>query len=57
MLGLNARFDALGKELFQARVLEAREHTSSVTRVVTIHKSPHVPAVNVGWVKRERNPP
>lgn len=47
MLGLNARFDALGKELFQALVLEARDHTSSVTRVVTSHKSPNVPAEKV----------
>jgi hypothetical protein len=47
MLGLNAQFDALGKELFQARVLEARDHTSSVTRVVTSHKSPNVPAEKV----------
>jgi hypothetical protein len=47
MLGLNARFDALGKELFQAFVLEARDHTSSVTRAVTSHQSPNVPAEKV----------
>jgi hypothetical protein len=39
--------DLCGKELFQARVLEARDHTSSVTRVVTSHKSPNVPAEKV----------
>ena len=47
MLGLNAQFDALGKELFQAFVLEARDHISSVTRVVTSHKSPNMPAEKV----------
>jgi len=42
MLGLNARFDALDKELFQAFMLEARNHELNVTYTVTSYKPPNI---------------